>query len=200
MKKVVAVAVLTGLAVATGCASSGNDGLPGELPARIAPAPSVYALIGDRERLELTGSQVSALDSIGRWLSAANDSLSAGGSGTSGEEYGDQSRSGGSRRMPASMQGGGRTPAAREALSANNASAMAGVEALLSEAQKQKVCSQAALDRSRAEDRQPERARAPTRSGSSPRPSMQRGAWSWCGTAAAPAPANANLDSVPSES
>ncbi len=38
-------------------------------------APPVFALIGVRDRLGLTSEQISALDSIGRWNAAANDSL-----------------------------------------------------------------------------------------------------------------------------
>src|SRR5687768_14887470 len=59
-----------------GCAS-GSGGQPevaDDGPAPV-PAPSVYALIGDRERLELSSAQVVALDSLGEWLSETNSPI-----------------------------------------------------------------------------------------------------------------------------
>jgi hypothetical protein len=56
---------------------AGAGGLEGPLVLDVSggATPSVYGLIGERQRLALTGAQVTTLDSIAVVLAAANDSL-----------------------------------------------------------------------------------------------------------------------------
>jgi hypothetical protein len=64
---------------AAGCASTGappgSAGTVGDDSERAAAVPPLYALLGEREALDLTSSQIAALDSIGTWLSSANGPL-----------------------------------------------------------------------------------------------------------------------------
>lgn len=55
----------------------GPEGMEGTLVLDMSGAgtPSVYGLLGERQRLRLTSAQVTTLDSIGVVLAAANDSL-----------------------------------------------------------------------------------------------------------------------------
>lgn len=55
----------------------GPEGMEGPLVLDLSGAgtPSVYGLIGERQRLRLTSAQVTTLDSIAIVLAAANDSL-----------------------------------------------------------------------------------------------------------------------------
>lgn len=54
-----------------------TEGLEGPLVLDVSGAstPTIYGLIGERQRLQLTGAQVTTLDSIAIVLGAANDSL-----------------------------------------------------------------------------------------------------------------------------
>ena len=103
--------------------------------------PRVYALIGDRERLQLTSAQITALDSIGEWVTEAN------------REPNQQMRS---RLARAPRRGGRPTPVAQagaqplmEQMARNNEQAMKGVEALLTDEQKRLACE---IARERRED------------------------------------------------
>lgn len=74
MRKSVAVLVLPVLA------ACGSGGAPaGAPPALVTPTmlqpPPIYALIGHRDRLDLTSEQIESLDSIAVGLRAQNDSL-----------------------------------------------------------------------------------------------------------------------------
>jgi hypothetical protein len=53
------------------------EGMDGSLVLDVSggATPSVYGLLGERQRLQLTSAQVTTLDSIGVVLAAANDSL-----------------------------------------------------------------------------------------------------------------------------
>jgi hypothetical protein len=156
-----------------GCAS-GSGGEPevavndGPTP---VPAPSVYALIGDRERLGLSSAQVVALDSIGEWLSEANsrleDQLQEMGVTTTG--FGGQRRD----RVPEEAE-----PLLAN-IRANNSQALASIGTLLNEEQEQQLCDDAEEDNERRPG-----ARNPPRG--EPRDSTaapSRPAWPWCGPA-----------------
>ena len=145
------------LMVSAGCASGGAA--PPEDVERgqeITPNPPVYALIGDRERLELEANQIDALDSIGQWLSASNDSIRT--------------------ALPReASRNSDEISAAIEALNANNAQAMAGIEALLSEQQKEQVCESAAESAADRRDRRREaQNQSRNRRGAAPRRTRSR--------------------------
>jgi hypothetical protein len=71
MKRTASAGALVLLAAACGPGPS-----PTTAPMMAAPgtleSPPVYALLGDRQALDLESEQISALDSIGGWLSAEN--------------------------------------------------------------------------------------------------------------------------------
>jgi hypothetical protein len=80
--RMMAAAALVLAAACGGQAASPDDG-PSPVEGRMASAgpvlggsgPNVFALIGARQQLALTGAQVTELDSIGRVWSVRNDSL-----------------------------------------------------------------------------------------------------------------------------
>lgn len=183
MIRMMAVAALT-LAAACGgstprqdgpapqAAGEGPGGFAGPMPAGVGGGgPNVFALIGARERLGLSGAQVTDLDSIGRAWSLVNDSVQ--------------------REL---RRRGERTAATVHPLllrmAENNDAANRAVEALLNEEQRRVACT---LPAAQPDARRPANARPPVnrpsdrRAGarrqagdSVPGMRMRRG-WPWCG-------------------
>lgn len=197
MKRIVLLATL----FAAACAPN-----PGPRDAPLAAAwrgtqgPSIYALLGERERLNLSTVQVMALDSIAEALQERNrpwvDSLRA----VTG------SRSGGPVRPP-------RDGEEREAflpllarIAENNRAAVSAVEAALSPPQRQAVCE---LQREGREERRDGMRRGrggPARGGGGmrPPPGMEgdtlgfgrRAGWPWCGATGPRRPPSAPTDTA----
>lgn len=157
----------------------GPGGVAGPMPAGVGGGgPNVFALIGARERLSLTGAQVTDLDSIGRSWSVVNDSVQ--------------------REL---RRRGERTPVETVhplllRMAENNDAANRAVEALLNEEQRRVACT---LPNAQPEARRPPVSRPPVnrpsdrRAGARRQPGdsvpgmrMRRG-WPWCAPAA-PAP------------
>ncbi|HEU4881809.1 MAG TPA: hypothetical protein VFT45_06180 [Longimicrobium sp.] len=147
--------LVLGLAALAGCGGQPEprdvpDAQPGpagfSLDVGGASTPSVRGLIGERERLGLTGAQVTTLDSIAIVLAAANDSLRR----SVRETWnGDQPGRGGAmweRTGPALMQ-----------IARNNRAASLLVQNTLTEAQRGIACEIQTEQRAR----QPERYRRP---------------------------------------
>ncbi|MGI9181708.1 MAG: hypothetical protein ACR2H9_14545 [Longimicrobiaceae bacterium] len=90
----------------------------------VAPlqSPPVFALIGARERLELTAEQISVLDSIGRWNSSANDAVVR------------------DARVREMRPGDPTMDSVARIIRQNNLQAGRGVETLLSDEQRREVC------------------------------------------------------------
>lgn len=162
--------LLSLITMLTACAGSGEPP-PGELPIAAAPlsGPSVYALLGEREDLGLTSAQISALDSIGTWLSTANRELR--------DDVGGVRRD---RTSPDDLPEA--TRSALDRIRDNNAQAMRGIEATLTPDQRDSVCR---MERERRERRAEERSDRPDR----PQPTRGRFdvrgpggemLWSWC--------------------
>src|SRR5688500_15045153 len=129
MKKITSLAVL---ALLTACSSCGR---PVDLPesaGALRPGPSVYALMGDREELQLTSTQIAALDSIGEWVTRANSPLE------------EQLRELGVSPFAFAGRGRGRLPEEAQPLldqlRSNNEQASAGVGEQLTAEQKAAVC------------------------------------------------------------
>jgi hypothetical protein len=139
--------------------------------------PGVFALIGAREQLSLTGAQVTALDSINRVWSVRNDSVQR------------QLREIDGRRNAATME---RARPLLLRMAENNQWAGSAVESLLTEEQRRIACTlpvATGADRG-ASDAAPRRTGAGGRGGMrQPRGTMADGAtgmrarrgWSWCG-------------------
>ncbi|HEX2207370.1 MAG TPA: hypothetical protein VHG93_06790, partial [Longimicrobium sp.] len=100
--------------------------------------PSLYGLIGERQRLGLTGAQVTTLDSLAIVLNAANDSLR---SYVRETWDGDRPRAGTERWE--------RTRPALEQIGRNNRAASLAVQNLLSEDQRRIACEMQAEQRAR---------------------------------------------------
>jgi hypothetical protein len=146
---------------------AGRAGGP-QPPAGIEPPP-IYALLGQRERLELTSEQIAALDSIGIWIDTANSAARA----TLGPallDGGDPANGGPGRVIPRDSA----SLAARSVVVANNAAALNGVVAVLKEAQRARVCE--LFDPERVAVRAPERRRRSVAPASGNR-------WPWCAPA-----------------
>lgn len=144
--------------------------------------PSIYGLIGQRQRLGLTGAQVTRLDSLAIVLAAANDSLRR--SVSQGPER--------ERPRPGSARWQERTLPALETIARNNRAAGLLVQETLNEDQRRIACEMQAEQR----ERQPERGRRTPRG--PVRPSVRdrmradsvnemwaRG-WPWCGRPVVP--------------
>jgi len=127
------------LLAAAGC--SGNTEprpAPGRGPGvatRPSDVPPVYALLGQRERIELTSEQIAALDSIGIWVAEANRELLE-----SLREHGlDSPRMVASAPIdPDRIAPEGR--AILVELGENNTAAARGVEGVLTTAQRDRIC------------------------------------------------------------
>lgn len=161
-----------------GC--SGGGSAPRAAPAPALPAgrliaPPVHALLGYRDRLELTSPQVAALDSIGEWLREANGPVLA--QVDYADDAGDERRRATGAPPRRADEG---TLAQLMLAGENNAAAVSGVQALLSDEQERKVCE---LFTREEETRRGVLGRRVTRDGSpagAPRPSP----WSWCAPSA----------------
>lgn len=192
MTRMLAVAALV-LAAACGGSAPPQDGPAPQGPggpgsAAMGPMasigggpPSVFALIGAREQLSLTGAQVTELDSINRVWSVRNDSLQR------------QLREIDGRRNAATME---RARPLLLRMAENNQWAGSAVESLLNPEQRRIACTlpvAASADRS-APDAGPRRAGPGGRGGMrQPRGTMADGVtgtrarrgWPWCGPAVA---------------
>lgn len=153
--------LMLGLMALAGC---GAQPEPGERPAPssgVEPlmldmggggTPSIRGLIGERQRLSLTGAQVTTLDSIAIRLSAANDSLRQ------------SLREGWDRERP--RVAGERWQQARpvlETIAQNNRNAGLLVQAVLTDEQRGIACQIYAEDREEARRRAPVRPAPPGR-------------------------------------
>lgn len=152
----ISLALLAGCALAPRQASSPNQPPP-------VRAPSVFALLGERERLELTSGQVEALDSIGRWLASETERVA--------EELAPADRAG--RAQPDTTEV--RTRA--EAVTAVHAQAIESVEGLLTETQREMVCT---IQREERDERGEDDVRAPRRSPLDGPVGFARARWTWC--------------------
>lgn len=137
--------------------------------------PSIRGLIGERQRLRLTGAQVTTLDSIAMRLASANDSLR-----NSIGEAGERPRPGSAEWQ--------RTVPVLETMARNNRAASQLVQGVLTEEQRRIACEMQAEDA----DAEPMRRTPPgaARIGGRGRPAevvepRVRG-WPWC---AVPVPA-----------
>jgi hypothetical protein len=194
MRISLAAVILTLSACASGGVGRGPD--PEMMAAyRGTQAPSIYGLIGARERLGLTSIQVTTLDSIAESLRARNTRLS------------DSLRAirdvgpGGPIPLPRdSAEHAGFVPVLRE-MARNNQASVAAVQALLTEDQRRIAC-ELQRENPGMRGRDGMRGRG---SGGPPRGGMRRGmdgmemegdtlrgmgrAWPWCPPPAAPAQA-----------
>lgn len=183
MIRMMAVAALA-LAAACGGTGAAPDENPAPRAGDALPAgvtggggPNVFALLGARQQLSLTGPQVTELDSIGRMWSVRNDSLQ--------------------RQLT-----GGRTEVAMirpllERMAVNNGEANSAIEALLNPEQRRIACTLPVAQG--PERRGPAAPRPGSRPGGygSPNPRMRSGrndtvpsmrmrrGWPWCSGAAA---------------
>ena len=147
-----------------------------------AATPSIRGLIGERQRLGLTGAQVTTLDSIAIVLSAANDSLRR----AVREEWGEVQPRPGSERWD-------RTQPALAQIGQNNRAAGTLVQNLLTDDQRRIACE--IQEEQRARNPQPVRMAPPgsRRIGGRARASadsatLRRGpsGWAWCPAPATP--------------
>lgn len=156
--------ILVGIAVTlfAGCALGPRQAAApsGSLPVR---APSVFGLLGERERLELTSAQVEAIDSIGLWLASETERI--------GEEFGSDERA--DRSQPDTTEV--RTRA--DAITAAHVQAIDGVETLLTQTQREMVCT---IQREEREERSEDDARAERRSRLGGPDGVTRARWTWC--------------------
>lgn len=147
------------------------------------PTPPVYALIGERQELNLTSAQVTALDSIGVALAAQNQPALT--------RIQQLQPSGGFRRTSAADVE--RTRPLVDSIRENNRRAQEAVRALLTEQQRAGACRLYAPDR--AEQRRRESAMRQARQAPRGRfdadtviAAMFRGPWTWCGSTPAASP------------
>ena len=153
--------------------------IPPWVPGRATP--SIYGLIGQRQRLGLTGAQVTRLDSVAIRLASANDSLRR--SVSQGSER-EQPRPGSARWQE-------RTLPALETIARNNRAAGLLVQETLTEDQRRIACEMQAEQR----ERQPERRRTPRgpvrasvrdRMRADSINEMWARGWPWCGRPVVP--------------
>lgn len=133
--------------------------------------PSIFALLGDRQRLELTSEQVTALDSINSWLTAANREFLE---TATPEMRGEPERDARGRELPPSRI----SPQDSEALGGmadNIIRAAEGVERLLTPDQRSRICGESAIPRQR-----PEAPPQPRRLGAGGFSGAQPAQWPWC--------------------
>jgi hypothetical protein len=165
----------------TGCASAGETPTGGRPPSdgdsseRAAAVPPVYALLGEREAVGLTSSQIAALDSIATWLSSTNAPLIE-----DLFERGIRRDDDAVRREadPPRADRDGR-PLIRE-IGANNLAAEAAIQGLLTEDQQSRVCT--VFSRS-GTDRLSSVPRGTARLGVAPgfgAPDVVNYRWPWC--------------------
>lgn len=150
-------------AVVLGACAGGpmpEDG-PGGPP--VVRAPSVYGLIGERSRLDLTSEQIEALDSIGGWVAEQMEDTRY--------EVGQRTAAADSAALRAN----------RDQIRQISEQVNAGVRAILTAEQQQTACD---LERQRAE-RDGDRIDPRIRPGGDRRPAVRQG-WSWCASDSAP--------------
>lgn len=140
--------------------------------------PPIRGLIGERQRLGLTGEQVTTLDSLAILLAAANDSLRR--SMRQGTERGGRAR-------PGSVQLDRALPAL-QTIAQNNRNASLLVQQVLTDEQRRIACEIQAEDDARRPRAQRPMQRQPLRVGgrrvrADTLPQVQRG-WPWCPPAA----------------
>jgi hypothetical protein len=176
-----------------GCSSAPPAESPGPQQPWV-PTPPVYALIGERQELELTSAQVTSLDSIGAALQAQNGPALA-------ELRDIQQSAGGFRRRP-SPEATERARPLIDSVRENNRRSQEAVRALLTQEQRTEVCRMFGSDRGdarRREARQQPR-QQPRGFGPDTTVNVFRGPWTWCGsqgTAAQPAAARADTTARP---
>lgn len=138
MVKVISFAIV--VLLSAGCASPQPQVEPEETERTVlrVQAPPVYALLGEREELRLTSEQVAAVDSIGRWLYAANAPHLQVLNGAPGE------------RTVAEED---TLIALLEAIHVNNTAAGAAIQELLNDTQEAQVCEMFAESREDEEER-----------------------------------------------
>ena len=167
--------IILGLIAVAACGQAYEVSEP--IPMASAPmlqAPPIYALLGQREKLELTSAQVTALDSVGVWVDTANASLTMQLREMRGEI----------RPRPAvagEPQTTGEVQPIVERIRANNRQAMEGVKAVLTPEQQAKTCELFRNPRSDARDARA--ARANQRRPGMARDSLMVGrsrTWEWC--------------------
>lgn len=129
-------------------------------------APSVYGLLGERERLDLTSDQIEALDSIGRWLASETEEIR--------DDLAPRPRAG--RQQPDSAE----IATLGEAITAANVQAIEGVESLLSAEQRETVCALQREARDRADEAGATDARPMTVGGGRNMGMVSRARWTWC--------------------
>lgn len=139
--------------------------------------PPVFALIGQRETLELTSEQISALDSIGRWNSSANETVTR------------------DPRVRDMRPGDPAVDSVTRVIRQNNLQAARGVETLLSDEQRRQVCEMFQPEGRRDGRAAPRGAQGRPRTGAqgrAGRPGMmedrQLSVWPWCSDPAATTP------------
>jgi hypothetical protein len=144
-----------------------GEGPGGRMHPAAAAAPTVYAVLGQRDRLGLSSAQVAAIDSIGDWLQRANapllDSLRLNGDGRSS--------------LPGDSADG-----VMERIRANQRAAVDGLAAALTAEQRARVC--VLFAEQRGERGRRERGSRPSlaRRGSArdTLPGGPRARWGWC--------------------
>ncbi len=143
--------------------------------------PPVFALIGARERLQLTSEQISALDSIGRWNSSANEGVIR------------------DSRVREMRPGDPAVDSVARIVRQNNLQAGRGVETLLSDEQRRQVCEMFRPERGRDGRAAPRGAQDRPRAGAQGRAGRQGmmddrslSVWPWCTDPALETPAEAD--------
>lgn len=138
--------------------------------------PPVFALIGARERLQLTSEQISALDSIGRWNSSANEGVIR------------------DSRVREMRPGDPTIDSVARIVRENNLQAGLGVQTLLSDEQRRQVCELFRPERGRDGRAASRGAQSRPRTGAQGRGrsgTMQErplSVWPWCSDPAAETP------------
>jgi Spy/CpxP family protein refolding chaperone len=172
--------LIIGLIALAACGQASDYSTP--VPMATAPmlqAPPIYALLGQREKLELTSAQVTALDSLGTWIATVNSPLTM------------QLREMRGEIRPRPVTGAEPQEVAEvepivERIRANNRQAMEGVKAVLTPEQQTKTCE--LFHNQRNDARDPRGARSPR--ANQRRPGMARDSvmtgrsrtWEWCDT------------------
>lgn len=156
------------------------------------PTPPVYALIGQRQDLNLTSEQVTALDSIGVALQRENSPIL--------DRIREIAPSGGfGRRVSASDRE--RMQPLVDSIRENNREAQQAVREVLTEPQRTQVCRLFSGERDEARRRAADEARRnPRMRGGIARDTLmtgRQGVWTWCGPQPAAGDTTAAQDTTP---
>lgn len=169
MRRALAVLALVLLA-ACGPPAAGPEPAVGRVSLLDVQPPPVYALLGYRERLNLSSPQVVSLDSIGRAAQSQNDSLVA-----RLQDLASRRRGGFGRGRDAMPE---EAAPVIEQIRANNRQVAEAVREVLTPAQQQTTCELFDESRERSRERREPRSRREM-----PRDSVHPGAgrvWFWC--------------------